>query len=125
MEAIKEEKLRNITFNKRKLGLLKKATEISLLCNIKVVLFFTDLNDNLCKLVSPNEEDIDIINMWEQFKILNYKPEYYPSFRLKSRKERCDKNKPRVARSLRKLLDKNGATTTSKQHSGYNSQTPQ
>ena len=68
IEPIKEDKLRNITFNKRKHGLLKKATELSILCNIKVVLFFTDLHNNLCKLVVPNEQEIDLRHFCLNFK---------------------------------------------------------
>ncbi len=36
-----------VTFNKRKRGLLKKAAELALLCNVKVVLTFTDLCNQL------------------------------------------------------------------------------
>ena len=38
-----------ITFNKRKNGLLKKACELAVLCNIKMLLCFTDLSKNNCK----------------------------------------------------------------------------
>lgn len=36
IKTIGDERLRNITFNKRKAGLLKKAAELSKLCKIKV-----------------------------------------------------------------------------------------
>ena len=104
IEPIREEKLRNITFNKRKHGLLKKATELSILCNIKVVLIFTDLNNNLCKLSSPSEDEIDIKHLSNNFKkIQEYGPENYPSFKMKRRKERCDKNKPRMDKPFRRM----------------------
>lgn len=59
---IVDEKHRNITFNKRKNGLLKKAAEISLLCQIKLFLAFTDLNGNLINFYAP---DCDFLNDYD------------------------------------------------------------
>ena len=36
-----------ITFNKRKTGLLKKAAELAMLCKIKLYLAFTDTENNI------------------------------------------------------------------------------
>jgi hypothetical protein len=58
IKPILEERLRNITFNKRKAGLLKKAAELSMLCNIQVYLAFTDVYGNLINFYSPSLEAI-------------------------------------------------------------------
>lgn len=59
---LENEKQRNITFNKRKNGLLKKAAEISLLCKTKLFLAFTDLNGNLVNFFTP---DSDFLNEFD------------------------------------------------------------
>ena len=57
-----DEKARNITFNKRKNGLLKKAAELSLLCHLKLFIAFTDLNGNLINFFTP---DSDFLNEFD------------------------------------------------------------
>jgi hypothetical protein len=62
IQYIKEDRIRNvvniilyqITFNKRKAGLLKKACELSILCNINVVLSFADLCNSHSLLIDGN-----------------------------------------------------------------------
>lgn len=39
--------LPKVSFCKRKIGLLKKASELSVLCGIKITLVFTDLNSGV------------------------------------------------------------------------------
>ena len=51
--------IRKITFTKRKLGLLKKAAELSMLCNIQLGLTFTDTYGNLINFFSPNIDILD------------------------------------------------------------------
>jgi len=45
IEKIKNDRIRQVTFYKRKKGLLKKAMELSLLCNVKILLSIVDKND--------------------------------------------------------------------------------
>lgn len=45
IERIKNERIRQVTFYKRKRGLLKKAMELSLLCEVKVLMCIVDKND--------------------------------------------------------------------------------
>lgn len=47
IRQITDPKLRHITFNKRKNGLIKKAAELSMLCNINMLLVFEDGAGNL------------------------------------------------------------------------------
>jgi hypothetical protein len=49
--------LSKITFNKRKKGVLKKAAELAVLCDLKLIIQFTDLNGNLLRYFSeePNQ----------------------------------------------------------------------
>ncbi len=47
IKLIEDKKDRQVTFAKRKIGLLKKAAELAILCGTKVSLLFTDLSDQL------------------------------------------------------------------------------
>ena len=90
LSPIKDERIRSITFNKRKHGILKKATELAMLCKVKVYLMFTDLHDNVYKFIYPHDEDVmeycnGMLNVFE------YTNLHYPDFQIKNRKVRSDK----------------------------------
>ena len=46
IKQISNKRLRNITYNKRKNGLLKKAAELGMLCDVPVILYFGDVSGN-------------------------------------------------------------------------------
>ena len=47
IQFIENKKERSVTFCKRKVGLLKKACELGVLCGVDVSLAFSDLNNNI------------------------------------------------------------------------------
>lgn len=55
IEKIKNERIRQVTFYKRKKGLLKKAMELSVLCGVKVLLSIVDKNEKVTIYSSENE----------------------------------------------------------------------
>ena len=56
IQKIKNERLRQVTFYKRKKGLLKKAMELSLLCDVKIFLNIIDKNNRM--MIFCSEENI-------------------------------------------------------------------
>ena len=52
MESIKNERTRQVTYYKRKKGLLKKSMELSLLCGVKVFLTIVDKKENFTIFLS-------------------------------------------------------------------------
>ena len=56
IEKIKNDRIRQVTFYKWKKGLLKKAMELSLLCESKVFLCIVDKNDRM--MIFSSESDI-------------------------------------------------------------------
>jgi hypothetical protein len=54
IEAIKDERNRNVTFNKRKQGLMKKAMELSILCNCEISLVIFNNENNLYEYCSTD-----------------------------------------------------------------------
>ncbi|CAK93683.1 unnamed protein product (macronuclear) [Paramecium tetraurelia] len=55
-----------ITFNKRKNGLLKKACELAVLCNIKMLLCFTDLNGTVYQFTSTDNIEMELISSFHK-----------------------------------------------------------
>ena len=81
IKPISDERLRNITFNKRKAGLLKKAAELSMLCNIQVCLAFTDVYGNLINFYSPSIEAInEFQSLYPYKRIYTFTKDDYPNF---------------------------------------------
>ncbi|CAD8120049.1 unnamed protein product [Paramecium sonneborni] len=62
IQYIKDDRIRNITFNKRKNGLLKKACELAVLCNIKMLLCFTDLSGTVYQFMSNENSEMELIS---------------------------------------------------------------
>jgi hypothetical protein len=56
IQKIKNERIRQVTFYKRKKGLLKKAMELSLLCDVKVFLTIVDKNQRM--MIFSSEENV-------------------------------------------------------------------
>ncbi len=59
IRKIDDARLRYLTFHKRKNGLMKKAAEFAMLCNIDLVLIFNDLNNSVIKYTSGDEDLIE------------------------------------------------------------------
>ncbi|CAD8115474.1 unnamed protein product [Paramecium sonneborni] len=62
IQYIKDDRIRNITFNKRKNGLFKKACELAILCNIKMLLCFTDLNGTVYQFMSNENSQMELLS---------------------------------------------------------------
>jgi len=54
ISQIKDERNRHVTFNKRKAGLIKKAMELSILCNCEIALVIFNAENNLYEYCSTD-----------------------------------------------------------------------
>lgn len=75
--AIDNKKSRSDTFHKRKMGLLKKAAELSILCNVKLLLIFEDLSENVIQFSARNHFDPKV---YPTKRIVKLSLEDYPDF---------------------------------------------
>ncbi len=55
IKRIQNERIKQVTFYKRKKGLIKKSMELSVLCDVKVFLLVCDKNDKMSVFSSDNE----------------------------------------------------------------------
>lgn len=94
IKAIKSKKSRIDTFHKRKVGLVKKAAELSMLCNIKMLLIFQDLSGGIFKysthgLFEPKEYFKDSWSSTHTEKTLSDYPDFFAKI-PKKRKKKLD-----------------------------------
>ena len=63
IEHITDERIRRVTFKKRRIGLLKKAIQLSKLTDAKVQLkVYNDKDQSLIEYFSTSESDFDLLN---------------------------------------------------------------
>lgn len=84
---IENKKSRSDTFHKRKMGLLKKAAELAILCNIKLLLIFEDLSESVIQFSAHEHFNP---STYAQKKIIKLSLADYPGFFKKHEKENGD-----------------------------------
>jgi hypothetical protein len=93
IKQIPDVKLRHITFNKRKNGLFKKAAELSVLCNLNLLLVCEDGLGNLIQFSKNRIPDIgSFLNQCNYQNIVSLTSEDYPDFSKINKKKDKDKD---------------------------------
>lgn len=75
--AIENKKSRSDTFHKRKMGLLKKAAEFAILCDVKLLLLFEDLAENIIQFSAHEHFDPKV---YQNKKVVKLSLTDYPDF---------------------------------------------
>jgi len=105
IQPIDDKKIRYSTYNKRKNGLVKKAAELSMLCDVKMLLVFEDLNGELVRYSTHGiyEPAIYFKQAWSNcersFTSSDY-PDFYkvkPYKKVLERREKKQKAEARLA----------------------------
>jgi hypothetical protein len=82
ISKLEDEKNRQATFYKRKLGLIKKAAELAVLCDLSLYLVFTDPHGNVIKYMT--EPEGQLLPYFERLEskvdVYNFTSEDYPNF---------------------------------------------
>lgn len=87
IEKIQNERIRQVTFYKRKKGLLKKAMELALLCDVKVFLCIVDKNEKLMVLTSEGS----VNSFYDRYLSYNVNAkEVFTQKDVSERKRSCD-----------------------------------
>lgn len=93
IKQIPDVKLRHITFNKRKNGLFKKAAELSVLCNLNLLLVCEDGLGNLIRFSKNRITDINsFISQCNYQQVIDLTSEDYPDFTRINRKKDKDQH---------------------------------
>lgn len=82
ISKLEDEKNRQATFYKRKLGLIKKAAELAVLCDLRLYLTFTDPHGNVVKyMTEPESQLLPYFERLEQrVDVYTFTSEDYPNF---------------------------------------------
>ena len=87
IERIDDERIRRVTFKKRRIGLLKKAIQLSKLTDAKIVLkVYNKEDDSLIEYFSHSESDFDNIQK-SSLNILEYSKFFNKHYKLVARLE--------------------------------------
>ena len=61
IEEIQDRRIKHVTFNKRKKGIMKKAMELSVLCNSEIMLCITDESRKTCYIYHSTNDHLSFI----------------------------------------------------------------
>jgi len=93
IKQIPDVKLRHITFNKRKNGLFKKAAELSVLCNLNLLLVCEDGLGNVIQFSKNKLDDIgSFLSQCNYQNLIDLTSEDYPDFAKINKKKDKDHN---------------------------------